>query len=516
MTNRSGSTKTKAAILSLTGLLEPDIQPDATNRRNHTVSINTFTCHCIGDTLDGLRDGLSHFSGPSRAAVVFAVTSKSPMYMFDPQHLLSGHEPRLKELYVDNQTWRDRPLIQRDSLKYNHIVPKKNLQLTGLISYGGRSAAVYYQMWFTEHHPDMCSIGPTERWLEHAAWRFSHDMASESALYTGISGGFLREYATHAVRDDIVDRMNMLLGWDTRLRIYPILDAILELSRTREEGAWPRGELVFVEPQSLATISFLAHFSAAEQPSLENIKHVRKLLAAVEQSNLKLISDGCNVAGIASGNLPTFTITADFRGGHGFLKVVDDQICSFADGTYQSRTRRANLVHLEEALLETDLDPETGNMLFKIVAALVHQAEDQKHGATLVLDFAPTPVAIAGQCFDRALDLRHPAILDLAKSLSRVDGALHIGADQHLHGFACLLDGRAIAGENRARGARYNSALRFTAEHDHIIVVVVSSDRPVSIIQSGIEISAACQWKPLSCRVNQPVRLDMWVNHNDE
>jgi hypothetical protein len=438
------------------------------------------------------------------------------MFIFDPQHLLSGHEPRLKELYVENQEWRHSAPIQRNSLKYKHIVPEKNLQLTGLIAYGGRSGTVYYQMWFTEHHPGICSIGPTERWLEHAAWRFSHDMASESALYTGISGGFLREYATHAVRDDIVDRMNILLGWDTRLRIYPILDAILELSRTREEGAWPRGELVFVEPQSLNHISFLAHFSASEQPSLENIKHVRKLLAAVERSNLKLISDGCNVVGIASKNLPNFTITADFRGGHGFLKVVDDLICSFADGTYQSTTRRANLVHLEEALLEMDLDPEIGNTLFKIVAALVHQAEDQKHGATLVLDLNPTPVAIAGQSFASALNLRRPAILDLAKSLIHVDGALHVGADLHLYGFACLLDGRAIAGENRARGARYNSALRFTAEHDHIIVVVVSSDRPVSIIQSGVEISAACQWKPLSCKINQPLHLDVWVDQNGD
>jgi hypothetical protein len=249
---------------------------------------------------------------------------------------------------------------------------------------------------------------------------------------------------------------------------------------------------------------------------MDNIKHVRKLLAAVEQSNLKLISDGRCVAGIAAGSLPEFTITADFRGGHGFLRVVEDHVCSFADGTYQSTTRRANLVHLEEALLESDLDAETGNTLFKSVAELVHQAEDQKHGATLVLDLNATPVAISGQCFDRPLDLRDPVILDLAKSLFRVDGALHIGADMQLHGFACLLDGRAIVGENRARGARYNSALRFTAEHGNIIVVVVSSDRPVSIVQSGVEISAACQWKPMSCRIIQPVPLDQWVNRNGE
>ena len=478
------------------------------------MTFNTFTCQCIGETLDGLRDGLSHFSGPSRAAIIFAMAPEAGMFIFDPQHLLDGHQPKLKELYVDNQGWRNLRPLYPGGLKTSYIVPEKNLQLAGLISQGGRSGSVHYQMWFTEHHPDMCSIGPTERWLEHAAWRFSHAMASESALYTGISGGFLREYATHAVRDDVVDRMNVILGWDTKLRIYPILDAILELSRTREEGAWPRGELVFVEPPSIGRIPFLAHFSPSEQPSMENIKHVRKLLAAVEQSGLKLISDGRAIAGFAGRNLPDFTITADFRGGHGFLKVVDETVCSFADGAYQSTTRRANLVHLEEALLESDIDPESGNRIFKIAAALVHQAEDEKHGATLVLDLNPSPVAISGQCFDRPLDLREPAIVDLAKSLIRVDGALHIGADGYLHGFACLLDGRAIAGENRARGARYNSALRFTAEHERIIVVVVSSDRPVSIIQSGVEISAACQWNPLSCRVVQPIPLEAWVDRN--
>jgi hypothetical protein len=480
------------------------------------MTINTFTCHCVGDTLDGLRDGLSHFSGPSRAAIIFAMAADAPMFIFDPQNLLSGHEPRLKELYVEDQSWRKFPAIQSGSLKHSHSIPEKNLQMTGLISHGSRSGSVFYQMWFTEHHPDMCSIGPTERWLEHAAWRFSNDTASESTFYTGISGSFLREYATHAVRDDVVDRMNVLLGWDSRLRIYPILDAILELSRTREEGAWPRGELVFVEPQALTRLQFLAHFSPSEQPTMGNIKHVRKLLAAVEQSNLKLVSDGRCVAGVVADSLPDFSITADFRGGHGFLRVVDDRVCSFADGTYQSNTRRANLVHLEEALLESNLDPETGNTLYKCIAVLVHQAEDQKHGATLVIDLNATPVALPGQCFDRPLDMRNPAILDLAKSLFRVDGALHIGADMHLHGFACLLDGRAIVGENRARGARYNSALRFTAEHADIIVVVVSSDRPVSIIHSGVEISAACQWKPMSCRIIEPIHLDQWVDRNED
>jgi len=103
-------------------------------------------------------------------------------------------------------------------------------------------------------------------------------------------------------------------------------------------------------------------------------------------------------------------------------------------------------------------------------------------------------------------------LLALAKSLAKVDGALHIGSDLHLHGFACLLDGRAIQGENRARGARFNSALRFTAEHKNLIVVVLSSDRPVSVIQGGVELSAQCEWEAFSKLSSTPPTLKEWLS----
>jgi len=96
----------------------------------------------------------------------------------------------------------------------------------------------------------------------------------------------------------------------------------------------------------------------------------------------------------------------------------------------------------------------------------------------------------------------------LTKALSKVDGALHLGADLKLHGFACLLDGHFIPGEDRARGARFNSALRFTAERDNIIVIVVSSDDPVSIMIDGVALNTKWQ-SSLFC--NEPVLLEKWV-----
>lgn len=472
---------------------------------------SAFICKCIVDTVDGLSGGLSLFSSLSRVAVVYAISPEEPMFIYDPQFLLEGHEPKLKELYLDNLSWRSGAGIPTEKKAFNYMQPVGNLQLAGLISFGGRSGSVFYQMWFTEHHPDMCSTGPTERWLEHAAWRFSHDVANEAELYTGISGSFLKEYASHAVRDHIVDEMNIHLGWDTALRVYPILDAVLGISHTAEEGAWARGRLRFVEPGTLAGLTFLTRFPKMEQPYIDHHKHVRKLLQAVEHSDRVLVSDGKTIIGITPLTLPSFSITAEFKGGHGFLHVNDRPVCSFSDGRFQSTTRQAKLVHLEESLLETDLDPVNGSALFKIISSIVHSAEKKKHGCTLVIDLNSSPLSLSGQKLDIPIDLQAPSNLELAEALAKVDGAIHIGKDLQLHAFSCLLDGQAIAGEDRSRGARYNSALRFTAAHPNILVVVVSSDRPVSVFEEGVEISAHCGWRPQASCTLAPTPLADWI-----
>jgi hypothetical protein len=191
--------------------------------------------------------------------------------------------------------------------------------------------------------------------------------------------------------------------------------------------------------------------------------------------------------------------------------VNRNKICSFADGRFSSSTYQAKLVQLEELLLESSLDNSESFFIFKIVVSLVHHSQMRKHGCTIVIDLNRTPVTISGQVLSPPLDLRKPYMLKMAKSLTKVDGALHIGADLHLHGFACLLDGRSFAGEDLARGARYNSALRFTAEHQDVIIVVVSSDRPVSVIHQGVDVHGVCAWSQKGGCVYDLDRLRTWV-----
>jgi hypothetical protein len=467
---------------------------------------------CIFHALDGLRDGLCHFSGPSRAALLFAVAPDDPIQIYDPQNLLRGHEPKFKELYLDGDDWRAAGQRGPNTALIGYFDPVDNLQLTGLVSFGGRSAAIDYQIWFTEQHPDMCAVGPTERWLEHAAWLLAQDFA-QTRMYSEISGHVLRGYATHAVRDYLLDEMNRTLGWDSSIRIYDVLDSVLAISRTREEGAWPRGKLTIVEPGDLHLVSYITRFPSNERPVLKNYKHVRKLLQAVEWSERQLVSDGQYLLGLAVRDLPRYHLTADFRGRHGFLRFDDQPVCSFADGSYHSTTHRANLVQIEEILIDADIDPSDGAELFQIISGLVHRAEDQKYGCTLVIDLHAPPIEIPGQNITPRLDLRREALRELAGALAKVDGALHIGADLHLHRFACLLDGRTIPGEDRSRGARFNSALRFTADRPNLVVVVVSADRPVSIIQSGVELSAQCDLPPAPGGIAPPRLLSQWIDN---
>lgn len=466
---------------------------------------------CVFHVADGLREGLSHFSQASRAAVIYAVEPGDPLCVYDPLFLLSGHEPKLKEFFLDTPAWREGAPDHRRLRQFEQITAPQ-LSLSGLLSYGCFASAVFSQTWFTEHHPDLCSTGPTLRWLEFAAGLMAQNLAAPSQLAINTAGTVLQGYAVHAVRDHIVDLRNQLLGLDTHLRVYPILDAVLAISKTLEEGSWPRGRLACVEPGSLAAVRFMVRFPDLEQPYLERTKHVRKLLQAVEGTDRALVSDGRRILGVAdAAALPPATVLADFRGNHGFLHLDAEPVCSFSDGNFQSSTRRAKLVQFEEALLESGLDLTTQHELFKIVAELVHSAEDRKHGCTLVVDLATAPVAIAGQGLEQPLDLRAPEHRSLACSLARLDGALHLRPDLTLHGFACLLDGRSVPGEDRARGARYNSALRFTAGHEDVTVVVVSSDRPVSIIRNGLELTATCMWKPPSACEADPPTLAQWV-----
>ncbi|MBU1342814.1 MAG: DNA integrity scanning protein DisA nucleotide-binding domain protein [Proteobacteria bacterium] len=467
---------------------------------------------CITNILKGVEEGLSKYSNPSKVALIFAARPEDPVCVFDPQNILRGHESKLKEIFFDNYPeWQKTIKEKIFGQPQGYMVPENDLALSGLISYGGSSNDFFYQAWLTNHHPDMCSIHPTERWLEQAACLLVHDYNSRTSAINS-SDYVLKNYSLQAIADFIVDERDKNLGFDSKILIPPILNDILNISKTREEGAWARGTLFFIDPQRLKEISFITKIQKHERPVISNVKHIRKLLVAVENSDRKLVSDGCTIIGITDSEIPSYAITAEFRGDHGFLKLGNERISSFFDGSFHSTTREAKMVELEELLLDSDLDTEKSTLLFQLISHLVNSAGSGRHGCTLVIDLNETPVHLSGHVLDPSLNLLEPKNIKLTCSFLKIDGAVHITSDLCINGFGCLLDGKTINWENMARGARYNSALRFSADHSRIIVVVVSADRPVSIIYNGIEINAFSHWRPVYQYTPEPVTLKKYLN----
>ncbi len=468
---------------------------------------------CVTNILKGVEEGLSRYSNISRVAVLFVPEEHDEIRIHDSQNILRGHESKLREIFCDHPaSWRKGVKDAIDGQPRGFMMPMNDLSLSGLISFGGSSSDFFFQMWFTDHHPDMCSIHPTERWLEQAASLLVHDYNSRTAAIHS-SDYVLKNYALQAIADYIVDEREIILGMDgSRMTVPPILNDILNISKTREEGAWARGMLFFVDPGRLAEISFITQIQMHQRPVISNVKHIRKLLLAVERSDRKLVSDGATIIGITDCEIPSHAIAADFRGDHGFLMLGNEKISSFFDGSFHSTTREAKMVELEELLLDSDLDPEKTTLMFQLVSHLVHSASTGRYGCTLVIDLNPTPVVLSGHVLEPSLSLLEPRHLRLTCSLLKIDGAVHVTADLCLHGFGCLLDGKSIDWENMARGARYNSALRFSADHPRIILVVVSADRPVSIIHNGIEMNAFSHWRPAYQYTPMPMGLKTYLN----
>ncbi len=466
----------------------------------------------ITNILNGVTEGLSKFIRPSRVAVIFAAKPEDPVMILDPNGLLKGHETRLKELFfTDHRQWRLDLIEKINCQPLGHFVLEEDPGLSGLISCGGISSEFFYQSWFTDHHPDMCSKKPVKCWLEQAITLFIHDFNSTTTVINA-SDYVLKNYSLQAVADAIVDEREQHLTFDSRMQIPPILNAILNISKTREEGAWARGHLFFTDAHKLESLDFITKIQRHERPSISNAKHIRKLLLAVERSDRKLASDGLSVIGITDVAIPDYAVTADFRGDFGFLKLGNEKLASFHDGSFYSTTRKAKMVELEELLMDSQLDGEASNLLFQVVSNLVHAAGTSRHGCTLVLDLNELPVPLSGHVLEPSLSLLEPKNFNLARSLLKIDGAVHLTGDSHIHGFACLLDGTTIKHENMARGARYNSALRFSSNHPKIIIVVVSSDRPVSIIHNGIEINASRLWKPVYAMSPELIPLETYLN----
>ncbi len=122
-----------------------------------------------------------------------------------------------------------------------------------------------------------------------------------------------------------------------------------------------------------------------------------------------------------------------------------------------------------------DSDPKT---LWRLASAAV----EAQHGALLVVSERAADEAkrLKGQSMPIEPLAGEP---QLVKAFSEVDGAILIDPSGQIHAFGVILDGQASERGTPARGARYNSSLRYVDAADHkVLALVVSEDGHVDPI----------------------------------
>jgi hypothetical protein len=462
--------------------------------------------------LRGLQQGLSRFSGQSRVALVMAVERDGPLSVWDPQDLLEEHQREIFDYYIRRSAWTQN-LIRVDDSPGDSGKSVGCARLPGIIGVGYTSAGVYYQAWFAEHHPRAPGSGVIDRWLKHAAYVLSCEPFrwGRPRIHPRTLGTALEWYTLQAIQGYLESELSSMVGRGTRLSIDDVLSDIAGISTTYEEGRRASGKLVIVEEELLPNFNFLATFPQSDTLRLGNWKHTRKLLSTVQDTPLGLVTDGHRIVGISGGKLPAYALSVEFKSGRGEISLNKVPVCTVSDGRFYSSRLTPNLEALGTALNRIGLRATATKRLLAIVSRIAETAIQERHGCTLVIDPTKTPRDLGGQRMEPAIDLKQAKLMRLAFSMAKVDGALHIDVRGFLHAFGCILEGASVHNEDHSRGARFNSALRFSAVNQNLVPVVISEDRHLFVFLHGIHLTEPSVYPPIAEIKARPTPLSEWL-----
>ncbi|NQT51817.1 DNA integrity scanning protein DisA nucleotide-binding domain protein [bacterium] len=282
--------------------------------------------------------------------------------------------------------------------------------------------------------------------------------------------------------------MTQTLAWVCRSyeSVHALYDALCDLAATRYEGAPTRGRLL-VSAREHPNVERMVEF---DQPVLlEDTRAARKLLE-VTSGTLCALSEGAELHGLGrlSGGYD------EEREDLFVVDFVDHQAWQLSHGGQVLMRVHYGQPGLPVQPLDAGKLRSTIRRIFRGIGdeditrlrLMVRAATRQVNGTLLVISDHAAEEArrLAVQS-----TLIQPTVLtaSLVHSLSAIDGALLVDPQGTCHAIGVILDGLACAKGTSARGARFNSAVRYveTARQEfghQCMAIVVSEDGPIDIV----------------------------------
>lgn len=281
------------------------------------------------------------------------------------------------------------------------------------------------------------------------------------------------------------------LGGQRNLELRGLFHACNTISTMHYEGQSTRGQLLISAPEHP---DIDVRVRVRRPVNLQDHVAVRKLLET-NRPGYALLCDGAAVYGLGSHDLQastpdlglffvTFVKHYTWELGYGMrtLMQVSYGHPRLAQSPIREDVFRRTLTRTFGALPPANVD-----RLWAVASA----ASEQPHGTLLVITAGAA--AEAERLGKQGAPLE-PCAPDPegVLSLTSVDGALLADPGGSFHAFGVILDGKATARGNPARGARYNSALRYVGSSKHpCLAVVVSEDGSVDLLSTADDVPEA-------------------------
>jgi hypothetical protein len=261
-----------------------------------------------------------------------------------------------------------------------------------------------------------------------------------------------------------------------------LFDAMNLVASLRYEGAEGHGRVLIARPAHPAVRGYVTFETRVP---LGEPRWARKVLEMASQ-DVGALCDGSSLFGLGS-VLPGYSAT-----GEDLFEVVfvGDQTWDLVHAGRTLMRTRYGLPGLPKPRLDQVAFDDTFSRLFERYAGRDGQAVwdavltacTQRHGTMIVVveDAAPEAARLSRQGTPITAARLSSEVI---KRVTAIDGALLLDPTGTCHAIGVILDGLATAEGTPARGARYNSALRYVATRKDAatLIVIVSEDGDVTM-----------------------------------
>ncbi|GAW51133.1 MULTISPECIES: diadenylate cyclase [unclassified Nocardioides] len=307
------------------------------------------------------------------------------------------------------------------------------------------------------------------------------------------------EYANRAAQA-LTQSVVVLAGHAMQTQLHTALDAV---ASQPYEGRAGFGRLILAadgHPEVDVALRFL------EKVPLDNARLLRKTLE-MTGDGLYLLCDGEHVFGL--GALPDSKApatefvdagTSESTAADSETRLPDESIFEFdvlGQGAWELRHRDSPLLRVTNTRaglprprlseddfkdLSTRLFPEASADDVSELWTLAETAARAEHGTMLVVHRAAAQEAVRLLPQAQRLEPTRLSARTL-EAVTAIDGAVLVDPQANCHAVGVILDGTSVGAGDAARGARFNSAIRYQhAVGADCMVVIVSEDGMINVI----------------------------------